>query len=400
VFGKKIDTTESDDNSPFGYLKPNEVYLDSACQTLRPQPVIDAINEYYTCYNACGGRVKYKWGQQVDKLIEASREAVINFLGLSKKDYMCSFTLNTTYGVNLVLSQLPADYTQVITTEIEHNSVILPSIQLAKRLNIPRTILQRDDSGKVLYKPADFEKAVVVINAVSNIDGRALVNINELVKDAHQNGAIVVIDAAQTMAHHSDLLKGCPADAICFSGHKMYGASLGVIVIRKELVNKLQLSFVGGGMVASVTQKDYKLLPDMPETWLEPGLQAYAEIISLGAAIKWLGTQKFGGSTPKEYIRELSSQLFDGLIAIDSISLVNKQASPVISFYPNKGDAHRLAIFLSSAGIMARSGYFCCHYYLIETQKLPPLIRFSIGLHNTPADIDATLKAVAKFTKG
>ena len=105
---KSIDTDQSVLNirTPgFEYLKNNEIYFDSACQSLRPQPVIDSLIEYYQKHNSCGERVKYQWGRITDQKIETTREHLLKFLKLKKKDYFVSFTLNTTYGLNLLLSQ-------------------------------------------------------------------------------------------------------------------------------------------------------------------------------------------------------------------------------------------------------------------------------------------------------
>jgi len=391
---------QSERLSEFRYISNDDIYMDSACQSVRPQPVIDALRNYYTTYNACGGRVKYKWGQKVDKEVEATRELVIDYLGLSLKDYICSFTLNTTYGLNLVLSQLPAGiYDQVTTSEIEHNSVFLPTIELAKRLNINRNILMRDTDGSLIYKKTDINKSIVVINAVSNIDGRLLLNIKQLIKDVHDAGGIVIIDAAQAMAHYHELLIGCKADAICFSGHKMYASSLGIVVIQKSLLSKLDKHFVGGGMVTAVREQSYDLLPDEMSSWLEPGLQAYGEIISLKNAIEWLKTVKPQGLKPADYVEKISKQLYEGLLKIPDLTIINKTPSSVISFYSKNIDSHRLAIFLSTSGVMVRSGYFCCHYYLIEKLKLPPLIRFSLGIHTTEQDVTKTLELIRKYTK-
>lgn len=403
VFNKKAKNTQkpTDRLPEFSYLKDSDIYMDSSCQSIRPQPVIDALNSYYTTYNACGGRVKYKWGQQVDSTVESTRELVIDYLGLPAKDYVCSFTLNTTYGLNLILSQLSAGtHKQVITSEIEHNSVYLSTIELAKRLGIPRKVLKRNNDGSLIYNKNDITDAIIVVNATSNIDGRLLSNIKQLVRDAHAAGGIVIIDAAQTMAHYHELLVGCQSDAICFSAHKIYAASLGVIVIRKSLLKTLNITFVGGGMVASVREQDYTLLPNDMASWLEPGLQAYGEIISLGRAIEWLKAIKPHGLKPAEYITKISEQLYAGLSEIPGLKLLNNQPSSVISFYSTDIDAHRLAIFLSTAGIMVRSGYFCCHYYLLEQLKLPPLLRISIGLHTTESDIIKTIETIKKVTRG
>ncbi|MCX6728508.1 MAG: aminotransferase class V-fold PLP-dependent enzyme [Candidatus Saccharibacteria bacterium] len=385
----------------FKYLRADDIYLDNACQSPRPQPVIDAMTNYYQTYNACGGRVKYKWGQKVDSLVEETRDLVINYLGLSKKDYICSFTLNTTYGINLVLGQLPSGiYKQIITSEIEHNSVFLPTINLANRLKVKRKVLNRTDDGSLDYEISDLEKSIVVVNTTSNIDGRLLLNIKQLVADSHKSGGIVIIDAAQTMAHYHELLVGCEADAICFSAHKMYAGSLGVVVIKKNLLETLNIGIVGGGMVSGVKEQSYTLLADNMTSWLEPGLQAYGEIISLKYAISWLNSVKPDGLMPSQYIEKLSRSLHEGLSEIPGLIILNKTPSSLISVYSEKVDAHRLATFLSASGIMVRSGYFCCHYYLLEKRKFPPLLRFSIGLQTTEKDIRKTIEIMEKIAKG
>jgi len=385
----------------FAYLKPGEIYLDAACQSLRPQPVIDALTDYYTTYNACGGRVKYVWGLKVDEQVSDTRQAVLKMLGLSARSYSTSFTLNTTYGLNLLLQQLPRGrFGRVVTSHIEHNSVFLPTMTAARRLGVERLVLDRAPDGALLYEPAQLEKAVVVVNSASNIDGRQLTNLAALVHDTHARGGIVIIDAAQSMGHSRALLQKTEADAICFSAHKMYSASLGVIVARHELLASLEVSFVGGGMVSDVREEDFDLVQGDPASALEPGLQAWGEIIALGRAIDWLGSIRPGGLAPAEHIEGLSRRLYDGLAAVPGLTLINTQASPVISAYAPAQDSHRLAVFLSHSRIMARSGYFCAHHYLKQQLGLPPLLRFSLGLHSTESDIDAATETLGRLVKG
>lgn len=403
VFGKKKQVVESANGRlpEFSYLNSDDIYMDSACQSVRPQPVVNSLTEYYENFNACGGRVKYKWGQKVDSIVEQTRQELIDYLGLPAKDYVCSFTLNTTYGINSILTQLKiGNFKQIVTSEIEHNSVFLPTIEFAKKHNIPRKVLKRATDGSLIYSASDIENAVVVVNAVSNADGRTLKNIKQLVDDVHKSGGIVIIDAAQALAHYRELLSGVQADAYCFSAHKMYAASLGGIVIRVSLLRQLDIHFIGGGPIATVSENNYTMLPDDLASWLEPGLQAYGEIISLHNAINWLKDVKPNGVSVSDHIAKMSTKLYEGLASIPGIKMLSDKPTSVISLSHDKIDSHRLAIFLSGAGIMVRSGYFCCHYYLIESLKLPPLVRFSIGLHTTESDIEKTIAAVTKFTKG
>lgn len=401
MFRQKDKLILNSDRLPeFEHLKSSEIYMDSSCQSLRPISVIEAMNEYYKSYNACGGRVKYQWGQKVDSLIEQTRNLVIDFIGLSKKEYVCSFTQNTTYGLNLILSQLPIGrYKKIVTSDIEHNSVFLSTIAQSKRLGISRVVLCRADDGSLIYEKSDLSDAIVVLNTTSNVDGRLLKNVKQIVKDAHKSGGIVILDAAQTIAHYRELLNKCDADAICFSAHKTYAASLGVIIIKNNLLKTLDITFVGGGMVSSVQEKSYQLWSENMSVWLEPGLLPYAEIISLNAAIHWLKTVKLNGIDKNQYLNRLSKKMFDGLSNIKDLVILNKEPSTVISFYTPNIDSHRLATFLSAQGIMARSGYFCCHYYLLEKKKLPPMLRLSIGLHNTESDIEKVIQTIKQITE-
>lgn len=384
----------------FDYLKPGEVYLDSACQSLRPKPVIDAINDYYLNFNACGERAKYKWGRITDAKVDETREKVLKFLKLKSKEYTVSFTLNTTYGINLLLNQLePSLFDKVMTSEIEHNSPFLSTMAFAERTGMPRIVMKRNDDGSIPLDDYDFSRALVVVNCASNIDGCKLANINELVKTVHKADGLIIIDAAQAMAHSSSILEKTDADAICFSAHKLYAPSLGVIVWKKSLLDKLHTYFVGGGMVDDVEKESYQLSADSPNhiyTRFESGLQAWGEIIGLGAALDWLESRK---KSDWQNLTNNYQDLYDFLSSSPKVHLVNKEANPTMSFYIDGIDSHLLGEALSREGIMARTGYFCVHYYLDHVCHYPPLIRFSLGLHTTADDVEKIKTALAKIIK-
>ena len=377
----------------FDYLADGDVYLDSACQSLRPRPVIDALSRYYTEHNSCGERVKYAWGRKTDELVEETRDLILKYLKLKKKDYSVSFTLNTTYGINLLLDQFKDGiFNKVVTSDIEHNSPFLSTMTFAKRHGIPREIITRDSDGSVNLDDCDFTKALVVMNCASNIDGRRLINIKELVKKVHKQKGVIIIDAAQALAHNPEILYKTEADAICSSAHKMYGPSLGFMVVRRELFKKIETSFIGGGMVDDVTADSYKLSAESPNhayTKFESGLQAWGEIVAFGEAIKWLNSIS---KTDKESFHRQYERLFDYLSGQERIHLVNTEPNPTMSFYIDGLDSHLVGGALSNEGIMARTGYFCVHYYLDHVMHYPPLIRFSMGYHIRPSDIDKTIE--------
>ena len=384
----------------FDYIKPGEVYLDGSCQSLRPRQVINAISDYYEKHNSCGERVKYEWGRITDEKVEATREKVLKFLGRKSRNFTVSFTLNTTYGINLLLNQLdPKYFDKVMTSEIEHNSPFLATIAFSKKNNLPRIVMKRNDDGSIPLEEYDFKKAVVVVNCASNFDGRKLGNINELIKKVHKESGIVIIDAAQAMAHSSDVLYKTDADAICFSAHKLYAPSLGVIVWKNELLEKLQDYFLGGGMVDDVDKESYMLSADNSEhryTRFESGLQAWGEIIGLGAALDWLEGLK---KKDKENLKKNAEDLYEFLKSSPKVHLINNEPNPTMSFYVEGIDSHLLGEALSRENIMARTGYFCAHYYLDHVCKYPPLIRFSLGYQTKPEDIEKVKNALAKVIK-
>ncbi|MBQ1540331.1 aminotransferase class V-fold PLP-dependent enzyme [Candidatus Saccharibacteria bacterium] len=382
----------------FDYLGEGEVYLDGACQSLRPRPVINAINQYYTEHNSCGERVKYKWGRETDEKVEDTREKVLKYLRLKGKKYTVSFTLNTTYGINLILSQIDANkFKKVLTSEIEHNSPFLGTMAFAERTGLPREVMKRNEDGSIPLSDYDFDRAIVVVNCASNFDGRKLLNIEALNKAVHKAGGILIIDAAQAMAHSVEILRGVEVDAICFSAHKLYAPSLGVIVWRDELNKALLPYWLGGGMVDDVKSDSYVLSSDNKEhrfTRFESGLQAWGEIVGLGAALDWLESL-----SKKDWgvLEQNTEELYEFLNRSPKVHLVNHEANPTMSFYVEGLDSHLLGEALSRENIMARTGYFCVHYYLDHVLHMPPLMRFSLGLHNRPEDIDKIKRILGKI---
>ena len=177
----------------------------------------------------------------------------------------------------------------------------------------------------------------------------------------------------------------------------MYGASLGVMVVRKTLLEKLNFTFLGGGMVDDVEKNSYLLSAehdDKIHTAFEAGLQAWGEIIALGTAISWL--EKLPASA-KERLESCETKLFDFLKSQPKIHCLNQEKSTTFSFYVEGIDSHLLAEALSDQNIMVRSGYFCVHYYLDHKMHLPPLVRVSLGYQTTESDINKLITILRKF---
>ena len=381
----------------FDYLIDGEVYFDAACQSLRPRPVIGAINDYYQKHNSCGERVKYRWGRETDALVEDCREKVLKYLKLKGRRYNVSFTLNTTYGINLILSQIDTSkFEKIITSDIEHNSPFLATMAMSERTGLPREVIEREPDGSINLAGCDFRKAVVVVNAASNFDGRTLKNLDALNKAVHKAGGILIIDAAQAMAHSAEVLSGIEVDAICFSAHKMYAPSLGVVVWNDSLNEMLLPYWLGGGMVDDVNKDSFLLSSERKDhkyTRFESGLMAWGEIVGLNAALDWLmGVPKKAWQDFHNYYNDL----YEFLANSPKVHLVNNEANPTMSFYVEGVDSHLLGEALSRENIMGRTGYFCAHYYLDHVLKMPPLMRFSLGLHTKGSDIEKTKKVLSK----
>lgn len=383
----------------FEYLNSDDIYFDSACQTLRSQPVIDAMNGYYHNFNACGGRVKYEWGLKVDDKVEETRQKLLQLTGKSSKDYAVVFTLNTTYGINLILQQLKADeFENIVTSDIEHNSVFLPTISWSKRHGKIRKVFSREENGSLSFEKNSLKNSVIILNTVSNIDGRKLLNVEDIVREAHGGNGVVLLDAAQHFSHHSFNLKNVDFDALFGSGHKMYGPSIGFIIAKKAFLQRLDPFLIGGGTVTDVQKDHYNLVgAEEIHARFELGLQDWAGIIGLGKAIGWVKDYRPGNMPLGDYEKNLSKVLFEGLKMISDVSIFNQEHSSTISFYSDKIDAHRLAIYLGQQKIMCRSGYFCCHYYLKNLKKLPPLLRVSLGAYNTEEQVKYFLETLKKI---
>jgi len=388
----------------FDYLAKDQIYLDSACQSLRPRPVIDALTDYYTHYNSCGERVKYKWGKITDEKVDQTRAQILKYLRLKPRDHIVSFTLNTTYGINLLLDQIRLSFVKkVVTTDIEHNSPFLSTIAFARKhtytgkAKMEREVIDRNPDGSVPLDATDWTRALLVLNCASNIDGRELGNVKDLIKTVHKHDGIVIIDAAQAMAHGSSLLHKTEADAICFSAHKMYAPSLGVIVARRDLLPKIDTTFIDGGMVDDADREAYTLSAtdsSHAHTKFESGLQAWGEIIALGRAIEWLQDLP---SSAHATLKQNTEALYDFLVNHPKIHLIGSKPSPTMSFHVESLDSHLLGEALSRESIMARTGYFCCHYYLDHVKHYPPLVRLSLSYATRASDIAKVISVLSKL---
>jgi len=362
------------------------IYLDSACNTLMPQQVMDAMNNYYLNMGSCGARSAHRLGTEVTRRCEDVREKIRRFLNAEDPNEII-FTKNTTEAINLVANSLPfGKNDEVITTDREHNSnfVVWRNLNKSGKLRHVQSRSLEDDT----FDLEGFEELcsgnvkLVSIFQTSNLDGYTL-PVKDIIDIAHENGALVMLDAAQSAGHRKTDVKMLELDLLCFSFHKMLGPSLGVLYGRSDVLERLSPFMMGGGTVAKVVEGEIEF--EKPPRKFEGGLQNYAGIIGGGAAIDYI--ENVGREKIREYentLRGYVSKRLGDIHGISSIG-VNKpdQGGGIFNFNVQGMNPHDVAMYLdSSANIMVRSGRHCLHSWY-DKKKIDGSVRASFYLYNT-----------------
>jgi cysteine desulfurase/selenocysteine lyase len=368
------------------------VYFDNACQTLRPQSVIAAENEYLTVYPACAGRSNHHLAAKVQMEVNRAREVIKKFIGARKASEIV-FTRNTTEGINLLayaLAWQPND--TVIIGDKEHNSNLIPWQRLKQQRGVNFKILATLPDGTFDLKAfkqmlaATKKVKLVSFGLTSNLDG-VTYPAKEIIKLAHQAGALVHFDAAQAAPHQELNVKKLEVDFISFSGHKMLGTSgMGVFYGKLAHLEKLHPFMVGGDTVATTTYQKAEFL-EPPEKF-EAGLQNYGGIVALAAAAEYL--TKVGWRTISKIEHELNEIVTTETKDIPGLTIIGPtdpaKRGGVFSFYIPGLDAHQIALLLDkSANIAVRSGQHCVHSWF-NAHKIPGSVRASFYLYNTPEE--------------
>ena len=387
--------------SDFPLLREGKtIYFDNACQSLRPQQVIDAISEYYRDYPACSGRSMHHLAVKVTQKCDEARKAVANFIGAKHKEEVI-FTRNTTEGINLVAYSLGLKKGDVvITSDKEHNSNLIPWQVLKEKIGIVHKIIPSDSDGLLDMEQYDqaLRDGATLVSMVftSNLDGVSIPT-EEVVKKAHQVGAKVMLDGAQAIPHQKIDVAKLDVDFLAFSGHKMLGPTgTGVLYGKRELLNKLEPFLVGGDTVSSSTYTSHEFLP-IPEKF-EAGLQDYAGIIGLGAAVRYL--ENVGFDTISQAEHELNSYITNELIKIDGLTIIGPAdptlRSGIISFYLKGKDHHQIALMLDeTAGICVRSSQHCVHSWF-NSRNIPGSVRASLYFYNTMEEVESFVNNLKK----
>ncbi len=374
------------------------VYLDSACMSLKPKQVIEKLIEYYTLYPACGGRSQHKLGSEVNEKYHRSREIIAKFIGAKKPEEVV-FTRNTTEGINLISRSFEFKRGDVVlTTDKEHNSNLLPW-QLLKEKGVKQKIV--NSNPDLTFNMNDFEQKmnegnVKLVSMVhtSNLDGYTI-PAKEVIKMAHDFGAYVLLDGAQSVPRMVVNVRKLDVDFLAFSGHKMLGPTgTGVLYGKEQLLENLNPFLVGGDTVQNSTYTSHVLLKS-PEKF-EAGLQNYAGMIALGEAARYI--MKIKRKNIEEHEIELNKLITNELQEIEGIKIIGPEKAEsrggISSFYINKMNSHEIAIMLSELGnVFVRSGQHCVHSWF-NAHNINGSVRVSLYLYNNQKDVETFIETL------
>lgn len=383
------------------------VYFDSACQTLRPKQVTEAVGEYYDSFPSCAGRSVHKLATEVSLRCDEVRTRAAEFFGAESPSEI-AFVKNSTEALNTVImgSGLKKG-DEVLATDYEHNSVHVPLLRLAETAGVRyRTVPSATDGTfdlEMFEKHLTKRTRLVAMCMTSNVTGYTL-PAKEVVSIAHSYGAKVLFDAAQTAPSRKIDVRGLGVDYMAASGHKMCGPSgIGLFYARAEISDRLQPLMFGGHGVADVNVSSYKLLP-APERF-ETGLQNYSGIVGMGAAFDYLDSIGLDEITAHEIA--LNRRMTRALVDVPGVRLL-RPSDPnlrggILSFNIDGLSPHDIAMILdNSKNIMLRSGMHCCHSYF-HARGIEGCARASAYIYNTEREADLLASSVAdlaaKFSK-
>ena len=377
------------------------IYLDSACQSLRPRQVIEAMDDYYKNFPACGGRSVHRYATKVSIKLEESRERVAHFINAEDPAEVV-FTKNCTESLNLVAKGMKLKHGDVVvTTDIEHNSNHVPWLELQRSVGIQRRYSWSTEDGcfdiESFKSTMDGRVKLVSMVQTNNVNGTSI-PIKDVTEIAHDHGAIVMIDGAQSAPHFPVDMRKMGIDLFGMSFHKMLGPSgMGALYGRAEVLDKLDPLISGGGSVLETTYDSATYLP-LPEK-LEAGLQNYSGIIGSGEAVEYL--RRIGMEDVAEHERSLNTIITEGLANVPEVEVLKpldpKLRGGIFSFNVKGMRSHDVAMILDEmAKIMIRSGNHCAHPYF-EARKMEGCARTSLYIYNDREECKKFVEAVKRL---
>lgn len=365
------------------------VYLDSGATSQRPVQVLDAERDFLTTCNAAVHRGAHQLAEEATDAYENARATIASFVGADSDELV--FTKNATEALNLVTYVLgddrfdrhvgPGD--EIVITELEHHANLVPWQELARRTGATLKWYGVTDDGRIDLDSLELTDAVKVVSFThqSNVTG-AIAPVEELVRRARAVGALVVLDACQSVPHMAVDFHELGVDYAAFSGHKMLGPSgVGVLYGRRELLAAMPPFITGGSMIETVTMEVSTYAP--PPQRFEAGVPMTSQVVGLGAAVDYLNT--FGMDAVAAHEHVLVEAALEKLSAIEGLRIIGPQTSEnrggAISFVVDGIHAHDLGQILDDEGVAIRVGHHCA-WPLHRKFGVAATARASFALYN------------------
>ena len=375
------------------------VYLDNAATTQRPRQVIDCVVEMYQEHYANVHRGIHWLSDQSTDRFEDARKKVQQFIG-AERPHEVIFTTGTTAAINLVArSWGDANVGQgdeIVVTEMEHHSNLVPWHQLAERTGCTIRHIPITDNGLLDLDPSDRwlgqRTRLVAIAAVSNVLGT--VNpLEEIIARAHAVGAVVLVDAAQSVPHAASEVTALDADFFAFSGHKMLGPSgVGILYGKENLLDAMPPFMGGGSMIRRVRIDGFE--PAGLPAKFEAGTPPIVPAVGLGAAVDYLN--QVGMTAIHDHERKLTQRAHGLLAKIDRVRMIGPSPdlkTGIASFVLDRIHAHDVAQLLDRHGIAIRAGHHCA-MPLHKRLKLSASNRASFYFYNTLDEVERLAEAI------
>lgn len=381
------------------------IYLDSGATSQKPNAVIDAEANFYRRNNAAVHRGAHQLAEEATEAYEGARLVVANFLGAQEDEII--FTKSATESLNLLAYSMGSapkgsrfylgDGDRIVVTEMEHHANLIPWQQLAQRTGAQLSWFNVGADGRLdLSNIASIIKEdtkVVALTHQSNVLG-TINPLDAIVARAHEVGAVVILDACQSVPHMSIDVARIGVDFLAFSGHKSLGPTgVGVLWGRAELLDELPPFLFGGSMISSATMTDATWAP-VPRKF-EAGVPNMAQAVGLGAALEYL--EDIGLENIHAHEIALTGRLIEGLLRIEGVKIFGptdlEMRGGVVAFTVDDLHPHDIGQYLDSIGIAVRTGHHCA-WPLNKKFGVNATVRASIYLYNDETDIDALIEGV------
>jgi len=379
------------------------VYLDNAATTQKPRRVIDALTHYYEQTNANVHRGVHTLSVEATDTYELAREKVSEFINAPRPETVI-WTRNTSESLNLIAATWAEENVtkgdNIVITAMEHHSNIVPWQQLAIKKQVELRYIAAGKDGLLemsnISSIIDSNTKIVSTTHISNVLGT--VNpVNELARMAHKVGAVVLVDAAQSVPHMPVDVQAIDADFLCFSAHKMLGPTgIGVLYGKYDLLNAMSPYMFGGDMILEVTYEDAKW-NDLPYKF-EAGTPNIADAIATGAAVDYL--KNIGMENVWRHEQELTAYALEQMSSLESLKILGPKdpslRGGVISFIHNSIHPHDLGTGLDQLGIAIRTGHHCA-MPLVRSYDVIAAARASFYIYNTKHEIDELVNGISEI---